>query len=212
MSVLHRVLVACVCQTCQVQIASAQGEVLKLTRVSTAAPSCGPAKVRYLYFPGDHHGVLRSDQQVSIWSASYTHKPEGHANCCEAPNPTYVCRVCNYPLDGIQSCQQRHVLLHALPCFLIGMRRTLQVFCAPVLDLVNGSCAAYIQGANITNEYNRYKNSSAGTCAGCLQNCTCVDQHQDHSCFPGDAQVIDLLQLLNMLLGFLPSSALTSSA
>ncbi|BDA50219.1 probable sonic hedgehog protein A [Coccomyxa sp. Obi] len=64
------------------------------------------------------------------------------------------------------------------------------VFCGPVLDLVNGSCAAYILGADVTNEYDRYKSSAAHNCAGCQQDCICVDQDQDKNCFPGDAQVL----------------------
>lgn len=83
----------------------------------------------------------------------------------------------------------------------------MQVFCGPVLDLMNGSCAAYVLGADVTNEYNRYKSTSAGNCAGCLQDCICVDQDQDKSCFPGDAQVTASFKPLNMLLENLPSAA-----
>ena len=82
---------------------------------------------------------------------------------------------------------------------------TLQVICGPVLNLVNGSCAAFLLGNDVTNEYNRYKSRSAGICAGCLQDCICVDQDQDENCFPGDAQVTASFQTLNMLLNCFPS-------
>lgn len=87
----------------------------------------------------------------------------------------------------------------------------LQVICGPVLALVNGSCAAYVLGYDVTNEYNRYKSSSAGNCAGCLQDCICVDQDQDKNCFPGDAQATASFQTLNMLLNCSPSVVSASS-
>ena len=67
---------------------------------------------------------------------------------------------------------------------------TLQVLCGPELDLATGSCSAYLLGAEISAKYDQLmKNSTPGACAGCANDCRCVDINKDWSCFPGDAEV-----------------------